>query len=74
MNKADWLTAAAAIVGVTGIGLGIWWADAAAAAFISFDILRDGLRNTWTAVKDLVDQVPRTVGTMEHAPARSDRC
>lgn len=68
MNKADWLTAAAAIVGVIGIGLGIWWADAVAAAFISFDILRDGLRNTWTAVKDLVDQVPRTVETMERAP------
>jgi cation diffusion facilitator family transporter len=68
MNKADWLTGAAAIVGIVGIGFGIWWADAAAAAFISFDILRDGLRNTWTAVKDLVDQVPRTVGTMERAP------
>lgn len=68
MNKADWMTAVAAIVGIIGIGFGIWWADAAAAAFISFDILRDGLRNTWTAVKDLVDQVPRTIGTMERAP------
>jgi len=28
MNKADWLTAGAAMVGVLGIGLGLWWADA----------------------------------------------
>jgi cobalt-zinc-cadmium efflux system protein len=41
MNKADWMTASAAIVGVAGIGLGLWWADAVAAMFISFDIARD---------------------------------
>jgi len=34
MNKADWMTGAAAIAGILGIGLGWWWADAAAAAFI----------------------------------------
>ena len=27
MNKADWLTAGAAMVGVLGIGFGLWWAD-----------------------------------------------
>src|SRR5690606_32692628 len=45
MNKADWMTAAAAMVGVVGVGLGFWWADAAAAACISFSILRDGFTN-----------------------------
>src|SRR5690606_35463808 len=30
MGKADWMTAAAGIVGVAGIGFGLWWADAAA--------------------------------------------
>jgi hypothetical protein len=25
MNKADWMTACAAMVGVVGIGLGVWW-------------------------------------------------
>ena len=41
-QKADWQTALAGMVGVVGIGLGIWWADAAAALFISLSILRDG--------------------------------
>ena len=31
MNKADWQTAAAGIVGVLGIGLGLWWLDFVAA-------------------------------------------
>lgn len=30
MNKADWMTALAAAVGVAGIGVGLWWADSAA--------------------------------------------
>ncbi len=30
MNRADWLTAGAAILGVAGIGVGLWWADAVA--------------------------------------------
>ena len=55
MNKADWMTAAGSIVGVAGIGLGFWWADAAAALFIALSILRDGLRNMRGAITDLVD-------------------
>ena len=35
MNKADWMTAGAAAVGVLGIGVGLWWADYAAALLIS---------------------------------------
>ena len=35
MNKADWMTALAAMVGVLGIAVGFWWADSAAAAVIS---------------------------------------
>jgi cation diffusion facilitator family transporter len=45
MNKADWLTASAAMVGVVGIGFGLWWADAVAAALISLDITHDGFSN-----------------------------
>ena len=61
MNKADWLTATAGIVGVLGIGLGIWWADAAAAIFISVEVIRDGAKNTKAAVSDLMARRPRTV-------------
>jgi divalent metal cation (Fe/Co/Zn/Cd) transporter len=39
MNKADWMAGLASIAGITGIGLGIWWADALAAIVISLDIL-----------------------------------
>ncbi len=62
MNKADWMTAAAAIGGVLGIGMGLWWADTAAAILISFDILKDG----WTQTKDAV------LGLMNRAPTEVD--
>ncbi len=39
MNRADWMTAGAAILGIVGIGAGLWWADAVAAIFISLDIV-----------------------------------
>lgn len=55
MNKADWMTAVGSIVGIGGIGIGLWWADAAAALFISGSILWDGVRNTRGAIADLVD-------------------
>jgi cation diffusion facilitator family transporter len=61
MNRADWLTAGAAIVGVLGIGAGIWWADAVAAIVIGLDVSRDGAGNVRRAVADLMDQRPTTV-------------
>lgn len=68
MNKADWMTAAAGIAGVAGIGMGWWWADAAAALVISGDILRDGMRNLRDAVRDLHDAYPQTLGRDERDP------
>ncbi|RPF26697.1 cation diffusion facilitator family transporter [Georgenia muralis] len=55
MNKADWMTAVGGIAGVVGIGLGLWWADAVAALFISGSILRDGVRNMRVAVSAIMD-------------------
>ena len=55
MNKADWMTAVGGILGILGIGLGLWWADAAAALFISGSILHDGVRNVRVAVGALMD-------------------
>ncbi|MDX5346329.1 MAG: cation diffusion facilitator family transporter [Hymenobacteraceae bacterium] len=68
MNKADWMTAAAAIFGILGIGLGWWWADAAAALVISVDILHDGFTNLKQAVFDLMDEVPKTVSKQKRDP------
>jgi len=70
MNKANWLTAGAAMVGVVGIGFGLWWADAAAAALISLDITKDGVANLRRAVVDLMDQAPTTVDGDDPDPLR----
>lgn len=55
MAKADWGTALATIVGVIGIGVGLWWADAIAALVISASILKDGVTNIRAAISGLVD-------------------
>ncbi|HEY0036717.1 MAG TPA: cation diffusion facilitator family transporter [Longimicrobium sp.] len=68
MNKADWQTAGAAILGLVGIGYGLWWADAAAAALISLSILRDGATHLGRVVKDLMDMTPTRVGGAELDP------
>lgn len=72
MNKADWLTGLAAILGVTGIAFGLWWADGAAAAIISTDILHDGIANIRRAVVDLMDAAPVRVDDsgIEPLPAK----
>jgi cation diffusion facilitator family transporter len=61
MNRADWLTPAAAILGVIGIRFGLWWADSVAAIFISIDIVHDGWSNTRNAVASLMDKRPMDV-------------
>lgn len=67
MNRADWLTAGAAVLGVVGIGAGLWWADALAALVIGGDIVRDGVRTTRSAVANLMDSRPRVVdGSQVH--------
>lgn len=57
-QKADYMTAFAAIIGILGIGFGFWWMDAAAAILISFSILKDGITRTKTAILDLMDRHP----------------
>ena len=59
MQKADWMTGIAAIAGVIGIGFGLWWADAAAALFISFGVLKDGITELRSSTAELIDGAPR---------------
>jgi cation diffusion facilitator family transporter len=74
MNRADWLTAGAGIVGILGIGIGWWWADAAAAGTISIAIVKDGATNLMRVVSDLMDQEPTTVeGERSDVPERLER-
>ncbi|GGK76885.1 cation diffusion facilitator family transporter [Ornithinimicrobium pekingense] len=68
MNKADWMTAAGAIVGVLGIGVGLWWLDGVMALLISASILRDGFGNITSAVAGLMDRTAQTVDMTEEHP------
>ena len=68
MQKADWMTAAGTIVGVLGIGVGLWWADAGAALLISLSIVRDGWTNLQHATTALMDQRARTYDDSEPHP------
>ncbi|TGO03940.1 cation transporter [Serinibacter arcticus] len=68
MNKADWMTALGSIVGVLGIGAGVWWADSAAALFISASILRDGVRNLRVASGALMDERAQTYDGQDPHP------
>ena len=61
MNKANWLTGAAGIAGVIGLGLGWWWADAVAAGLISLDIINDGWKAMRSAAAELIDGAPRAL-------------
>ncbi len=65
INKADWLTGGAGILGILGIGYGLWWADSVAAIVISLDIVKDGLQNLRRVIADLIDQRPTSVGKAE---------
>jgi cobalt-zinc-cadmium efflux system protein len=68
MNKANWLTGAAGLFGVFGLGLGWWWADSIAAAIISFDIILDGWKALRIATAELVDGLPRALGSTKPDP------
>src|SRR5690606_7773637 len=68
MNKADWMTAGGAIVGVLGIGIGLWWLDPVMALLISASILNDGFRNVTSAVAGLMDKTAQTVDMKEEHP------
>lgn len=64
-QKADYLTAFAAIAGIICVGFGFWWADAVAALFISVSVLYDGITQLKTAVLDLMDRHPVHTATRE---------
>jgi cation diffusion facilitator family transporter len=66
-QKADWMTGLAGAAGVLGVGLGYWWADAAAAGLISLSILVDGIRALRSSTAELIDGTPRAVDSSKIA-------
>jgi cation diffusion facilitator family transporter len=68
INAADWQSAAAAIVGIVGVGFGLWWADSAAAVLISLEIIRSGWTELKTALGDIMDRRPLTLDQKQDDP------
>lgn len=63
MNKANWQTGVAGILGVGGLGFGLWWADPVAAIAISLSIVWDAWNALRIATAELVDGIPRELGS-----------
>ena len=68
IDKGDWLAGIAAIAGITGIAYGYWWADSAAAALISLEIVKDGMSNLKNSVQQLMNMRPTDVANKESDP------
>jgi len=58
MNRANWMTNLAGIVGLSLVAWGLWWGDALAALIISLDIMRDGWTNVCRSLSDVMDHHP----------------
>jgi cation diffusion facilitator family transporter len=72
MNKANYMSESAALVGIVLVGYGFWWGDAVAAALISSTIIYDGWHNMRQVIGDLMDESPTEIGAheLEDLPAR----
>jgi cation diffusion facilitator family transporter len=68
INKGDWLSGLAGVAGLVGIAYGLWWADAAAAGFISFEIVRDGYSDLKNSVAQLMNMRPTDIDGVENDP------
>jgi divalent metal cation (Fe/Co/Zn/Cd) transporter len=68
INKADWQVGVAGVLGLLGLGLGYWWADAVAAGIISLDIIKDGARTLRNSVAQLMNKRPSDVESREKDP------
>ena len=56
------------MAGILGIAYGYWWADSVAAAFISFEIVKDGFSSLRNSVEQLMNKRPTKVDTKEDDP------
>jgi cation diffusion facilitator family transporter len=69
INKGDWLSGLAGVLGITGIAFGYWWADSVAAGIISFEIIRDGYSDLRNSVAQLMNRRPTDIEGKEDDPA-----
>ena len=72
LNKGDWMSGIAGVVGILGLTYGLWWADSAAALFISVEIIRDGYRNLRNSVAQLMNKRPTDIESQKEDPVIDD--
>jgi cation diffusion facilitator family transporter len=58
MNRANWMTNGAGVLGLGLVAWGFWWGDAVAALIISLDIMRDGWTYVARSLSDVMDHHP----------------
>jgi len=68
INTADWQSATAAMIGITGVGLGYWWTDSVAAVLISLEIIRSGWSELRTSLGDIADRRPLALLSKDEEP------
>jgi cation diffusion facilitator family transporter len=68
LNRGDWLSGLAGALGVVGIAFGVWWADSAAAALISVEIVKDGYQNLRNSTAQLMNKRPTDISSKEKDP------
>jgi cation diffusion facilitator family transporter len=68
INKGDWLSGLAGVLGILGIAYGYWWADSVAAGIISFEIIKDGVGDLRNSVAQLMNKRPSDVESKEPDP------
>lgn len=68
MNRANWLSNGAGVIGLVLVASGFWWGDSLAALVISLDIMRDGYGNVVKSLSDVMDRHPVDLETGQQHP------
>lgn len=63
MNRANWMSNGAGVIGLFAVAQGFWWGDSLAALLISLDIMRDGWTNVARSLSDVMDHHPTDLET-----------
>jgi divalent metal cation (Fe/Co/Zn/Cd) transporter len=69
LNKGDSQSGVAGVVGSLGIAFGFWWTDAAAAASMSVEIIKDGYTNLRNSLSQLMNRRRSSVEDQKEDPA-----